>query len=171
MGIKQKRRQQGPQGTSVTATTRDSSGYLLDNTAFLVMEIGRLFRLNFDQRMRQLGLPRSEWWLIAHLWYFEGMTQQELADLLEMTKGGLAKLIARLEIKGLIERRGETRAGRATKKIHFTAAGRALGSKVDKGARQLTQEAGMPLRKEQLANLHELLRAVRLTLLPHDDGK
>jgi len=152
------------------ATERDSSGYLLDNTAFLVMEIGRLFRLNFDQRMRRLGLTRSEWWLLAHLWYFEGMTQQELADLLDMTKGGLAKLIARLETKGIIERRGATRGGRATKKIHFTAAGRALGNKVDKGARQLTHEAGAPLRKEQLANLHELLRSVRLTLLPHDDG-
>ena len=165
MGIKQKSRRQSSQGTSITTTERDSSGYLLDNTAFLVMEIGRLFRLNFDQRMRQLGLTRSEWWLLAHLWYFEGMSQQELADLLDMTKGGLAKLIVRLEIKGVIERRGETRAGRATKKIHFTAAGRTLGSNVDKGARQLTQEAGSPLRKEQLALLHELLRSVRLTLL------
>jgi DNA-binding MarR family transcriptional regulator len=153
------------------AIERESAGYLLDNTAFLVMEIGRLFRLNFDERMRTLGLTRSEWWLLAHLWYFEGMTQQELADLLDMTKGGLAKLIARLEAKGIIERRGETQGGRATKKIHFTAAGRTLGSKVDKGARQLTHEAGAPLRKEQLAKLHELLRSVRLNLMPHDDGK
>ena len=93
------------------------------------------------------------------------MTQQELADLLEMTKGGLAKLIVRLESKGILERRGETQSGRATKKIFFTAAGRTLGHKVDKGARQLVQEAEAPLRAVQIAQLHELLRTVRQALL------
>jgi len=144
----------------------DDPGHLLNNIGFLVMEIGRLFRVTFDQRMRRLGLTRSEWWLLAHLWFFEGMTQQQLADVLDMTKGGLAKLIARLESKGLIERRGETQSGRATKKIYFTPAGRTLGSKVDKGARQLVQEAEAPLRGEQAATLHELLRSVRRNLLP-----
>jgi len=144
----------------------DAPGRLLDNIGFLVMEIGRLFRVNFDRRMRRLGLTRSEWWLIAHLWFFEGMTQQQLADFLDMTKGGLAKLIARLETKGIIERRGETQRGRATKRIYFTAAGRTLGSKVDKGARQLVKEAEAPLPDEQVAKLHELLRSVRQTLLP-----
>ncbi len=145
----------------------DNPGQLLNNIGFLVMEIGRLFRVNFDRRMRRLGLTRSEWWLLAHLWFFEGMTQQQLADFLDMTKGGLAKLIARLEDKGIIERRGETQRGRATKRIYFTAAGRTLGSKVDKGARQLVQEAEAHLRGEQAATLHELLRSVRQTLLPH----
>lgn len=147
-------------------TGADNPDYLLDNIGFLVMEIGRLFRVNFDQRMRRLGLTRSEWWLLAHLWFFEGMTQQQLADFLDMTKGGLAKLIARLESKGIVERRGETQRGRATKRIYFTAAGRTLGSKVDRGARQLVQEAEAPLRGEQVQKLHELLRSVRQSLLP-----
>jgi len=147
-------------------TGADSPDYLLDNIGFLVMEIGRLFRVNFDQRMRRLGLTRSEWWLLAHLWFFEGMTQQQLADFLDMTKGGLAKLIGRLESKGMIERRGETLGGRATKRIYFTTAGRALGARVDKGARQLVREAEAPLRGEQVEKLHELLRSVRQSLLP-----
>jgi len=153
-------------------TDPDRPGDLLNNIGFLVMEIGRLFRVNFDQRMRRLGLTRSEWWLLAHLWYFEGMSQQQLADFLDMTKGGLAKLIARLESKGIIERRGETRGGRATKRIYFTPAGKALGSKVDKGARHLVREAESRLRHEQVTTLHELLRCVRETLLARgrDDG-
>jgi DNA-binding MarR family transcriptional regulator len=150
----------------------DPETHLLNNIGFLVMEIGRLFRVNFDQRMRRLGLSRSEWWLLAHLWYFEGMTQQQLADLLDMTKGGLAKLIARLESKGVIERRAETRGGRATKQIYFTPVGKTLGSKLDKGARQLVQEAEAPLRGDEVVTLHELLRCVRQTLLAHgrNDG-
>lgn len=149
------------------ARSRDD---LNSNIAFLVMDIGRLLRVNFDQRMRRLGLTRSEWWLVAHLCYFEGISQQELADVLDMTKGGLAKLIARLESKGIIERRGAIQDGRATKKVFFTAAGRPLGHKVDKGARQLVQESESPLRPEQAETLHELLRSVRQTLLPPDPG-
>jgi DNA-binding MarR family transcriptional regulator len=146
----------------------DGPGHLLNNIGFLVMEIGRLLRVNFDQRMRRLGLTRSEWWLLAHLWFFEGMTQQQLADFLDMTKGGLAKLIARLEGKGIIERRGETQRGRATKRVYFTTTGRTLGAKVDKGARQLVREAEAPLRADQVETLHELLRSVRQRLLPQD---
>jgi DNA-binding MarR family transcriptional regulator len=155
------------QAQTVNADT-DGPGHLLNNIGFLVMEIGRLFRVNFDQRMRRLGLTRSEWWLLAHLWFFEGMTQQQLADLLDMTKGGLAKLIARLEGKGIIERRGETLGGRATKRIYFTTTGRTLGAKVDKGARHLVREAEAPLRGDQVEKLHELLRSVRQSLLPQD---
>jgi DNA-binding MarR family transcriptional regulator len=139
---------------------------LLNNTAFLVMDIGRLFRVTFDARMASFGLSRSEWWLIAHLWFFEGSTQRELADRLEMTKGGLAKLIARLEAKGIVERRGQTQAGRATKRVFFTSSGRQLGSKVDSGARQLVRESESPLGHAQVAQLLDLMRLVRKTLLP-----
>jgi DNA-binding MarR family transcriptional regulator len=143
---------------------RDPSD-LLDNTAFLVMDIGRLFRVTFDARMASFGLSRSEWWLIAHLWFFEGLTQQELADLLDMTKGGLAKLIDRLETKGIVERRGQTQAGRATKRVFLTSSGKQLGFKVGNGALQLVKESEAPLDHTQVAQLHKLLRLVRKTLL------
>jgi DNA-binding MarR family transcriptional regulator len=138
---------------------------LLNNTAFLVMDIGRLFRVTFDARMAAFGLSRSEWWLIAHLWFFEGFTQRELAAQLEMTKGGLAKLIARLEAKGIVERRGQTQAGRATKRVFLTTSGKQLGLKVDDGARQLVHESESPLEHSQVTQLHNLLRLVRKTLL------
>jgi DNA-binding MarR family transcriptional regulator len=132
------------------------------------MDIGRLFRVKFDERMHRLGLSRSEWWLLAHLWFFEGMNQQELAVITDMTKGGVAKLVARLEAKGLIERRGCARDGRATKQIFLTPEGRPLARRVDRGARQLVRSTEATLRADEISALHESLRTVRRLLLKPD---
>ena len=50
------------------------------------------------------GLTRSQWWLLANLQYNDGANQQELAELMEMGKSAVGKLIDQLEKKGWVKR-------------------------------------------------------------------
>jgi MarR family transcriptional regulator for hemolysin len=47
---------------------------------FLVNDLARLLRRNFNRRVQSLGLTQAQWRAIAHLSRNEGMTQTELID-------------------------------------------------------------------------------------------
>src|SRR4029077_11754875 len=72
---------------------------------FLLADVARLMRRNFDRRAQQIGLSRAQWQVLAWLKRNEGISQTQLADLLEMSPMTLVRLIDRLEMNGLGERR------------------------------------------------------------------
>src|ERR687891_423956 len=79
------------------------------NFGFLVHDVARLMRVAYDRRARELGLTRSQWWVLNHLYFNEGINQSEFADLLDIEKPTLGRLLDRLEDKGWLERRGRPR--------------------------------------------------------------
>ncbi len=90
---------------------------------FLLHDVARLWRKRFDRRAQTLGLTRAQWSVIAHLRRNEGITQTCLADLLEVEKITLARLIDRLEASGWVQRRPHPSDRRAnclylTDKVH-----------------------------------------------------
>ncbi|OGT81650.1 MAG: hypothetical protein A3H91_06925 [Gammaproteobacteria bacterium RIFCSPLOWO2_02_FULL_61_13] len=92
------------------------------NLGFLVHDVARLMRRVFDRRVKHLGLTRSQWFVLAHLYRTDAQTQQHLADELDMERAPLSKLLDRLEAGGWIERQadpGDRRANRVyiTEKI------------------------------------------------------
>ena len=72
---------------------------------FLISDVSRLLRRNFDKRAQKIGLSRAQWQVLAWLKRHEGISQTQLADLLEMSPMTLVRLIDRLEMNGLVERR------------------------------------------------------------------
>ena len=74
--------------------------------------------------LRQFDLSTAQFDVIAQVGAHEGLTQQELAEALLVTKGNVTQLLDRLEERGLIERRAVP--GRRGKAIHLTDAGREL---------------------------------------------
>ena len=103
---------------------------------FLVHDVARLMRRAFDRRVKHLGLTRSQWFVIAHLYRSDGQTQRHLADELDMQRAPLSKLLDRLESGGWVERRADPddrRANRVyiTKKIDpLMTEGVAVGEKL-----------------------------------------
>lgn len=87
--------------------------------AFLVHDVARLMRRVFDRRVKHLGLTRSQWFVIAHLFRTDGQTQRDLADELDMERAPLSKLLDRLESGGWVERRPDPDDRRA-KRIYIT---------------------------------------------------
>ena len=89
------------------------------NFGFLVHDVARLLRTVYDRRTRVLGLTRSQWWVLNHLYVNDGISQTELADVLDLEKPSLGRLLDRLEAKEWIERRADPN-DRRVKRVHLT---------------------------------------------------
>ena len=87
--------------------------------AFLVHDVARIMRRVFDRRVKHLGLTRSQWFVVAHLFRTDGQTQRHLADELDMERAPLSKLLDRLESGGWVERRSDPEDRRA-KRVYLT---------------------------------------------------
>ena len=81
---------------------------------FLIHDLARLLRRNFDRRVQELGLTQAQWRAIVHLSRSEGMTQSTLADSLEVQPITLGRLIDRMQSAGWVERRSHPLDRRAT---------------------------------------------------------
>ncbi|PHR61790.1 MAG: MarR family transcriptional regulator [Robiginitomaculum sp.] len=90
------------------------------NPGFLVHDLARLLRRTFDQRVRQIGLTRAQWFVLAHLYRTDGQTQRELADDLDMEPAPIGRLIDRLEESGWLRREADAR-DRRVKRVFLSA--------------------------------------------------
>jgi MarR family transcriptional regulator for hemolysin len=79
------------------------------NFGFLLNDVARLLRTAYDRRIRELGLTRAQWWVLTHVFRAEGITQTELAEVLEVEKPTLGRLLDRLEAKGWVRRTHDAR--------------------------------------------------------------
>ena len=89
------------------------------NFGFLLNDVARLLRTSYDRRIRKLGLTRAQWWVLTHLYRGDGVSQTELADILEIEKPTLGRLLDRLEAKGWV-RRAHDAADRRVWRVHLT---------------------------------------------------
>lgn len=90
------------------------------NFGFILNDVARMMRNIFDRRVKTLGLTRSQWWVLNHLFRNDGATQSELADILEIEKATLGRLLDRMEAKGWI-RREDHATDRRAKRVFLTA--------------------------------------------------
>ncbi|MBM3488110.1 MAG: MarR family transcriptional regulator [Alphaproteobacteria bacterium] len=95
------------------------------SVGFLLGDVSRLLRIVYDRRVEHLGLTRAQWRVLAHLNRRQGITQSELAQVLEIEKPSLGKLVDRLEAKGWVERHADDRDLR-TRRLFISERARAL---------------------------------------------
>jgi MarR family transcriptional regulator, transcriptional regulator for hemolysin len=76
-----------------------------DNFGFVIHDVARLLRKNFNRRVQCLGLTQEQCRVILHLSRCEGIQQVDLAEVLEIKPITLARLLDKLQENGLIERR------------------------------------------------------------------
>jgi MarR family transcriptional regulator, transcriptional regulator for hemolysin len=134
------------------------------NFGFLVHDVARLMRVAYDRRTRELGLTRSQWWVLNNLYFNEGITQSELADLLDIEKPTLGRLLDRLEAKGWLERRGDP-ADRRAKRVYLTGNVQALMRTLRRLAADLRASALESLDEVEREQLLDALRVVKGNLL------
>ena len=118
------------------------------------------------RQLRRWGLNTAQFDVLAQVGAAEGLTQQELADHLLVTKGNVAQLVARLEGRGMIERRPRGRANR----LYLADEGRRLFERVVPAHEALVDQRLSALTKEEQKVFHDLLRKLDRTLdLPPED--
>jgi DNA-binding MarR family transcriptional regulator len=72
---------------------------------FVLQGVARLLRKRLEQRSRTSGLTRAQGQVLAYLALNQGIHQNKLADLIEVTPITLARLLDKIEDSGFIERR------------------------------------------------------------------
>ena len=73
----------------------------------LLHDVARAMRLELDRRARLHGMNRAHWVLLLKLARHPGLSQKDLAELLEVEPMTVARLTDRLEARGLVERRAD----------------------------------------------------------------
>ena len=72
---------------------------------FLLHDVARLMRVDADKRARAHGMTRAQWGILIWLERQPGLSQKELSEFLEVEPITVARLIDRLEGRGMVERR------------------------------------------------------------------
>lgn len=80
---------------------------------FLLYDVSRLLRRDFDKRVQYLGLTQVQWRAISFIRRYEGIKQVRLADYLEIRPMTLTRLLDRLQEGGWIERKPDQNDRRA----------------------------------------------------------
>jgi DNA-binding MarR family transcriptional regulator len=95
-----------------------------------LVETSRLLRNYIDHRAKSRGSTRAQWIVLFRLRDQEGLSQVDLADVLELQPISLVRLLDRLVEHGLLERRHDPKDRRANR-LFLTASGRQLVDDLD----------------------------------------
>lgn len=103
---------------------------------------------------RSYGLNTAQFDILAHVGAHKGVTQQELADSLLVTKGNISQLLDRMEKLGLLRRCQEKR----NNTLVLTEKGQELYNSVVPSTEQLIEEQLAVLTASEVADLLRLTR-------------
>ncbi|SDP32484.1 MarR family winged helix-turn-helix transcriptional regulator [Afipia sp. GAS231] len=95
-----------------------------------LVESSRLLRNYIDNRAKSRGTTRAQWIVLFRLRQQEGLSQVDLAEVLELQPISLVRLLDRLVEHGLLERRPDPKDRRANR-LFLTGAGRRLVDDLD----------------------------------------
>src|SRR3954470_3786593 len=138
-------------------TSRTYRSRLRQPAVLAWLRLARVFQ-KIDTRserfFRSQGLNTAHFDVLAQVGAARGMTQQELADALLVTKGNISQLLGKLEQVGLITRRQEGR----TNCLSLTERGEALFQVVVPQQEALIADLLRPLSDDEQRELLRLLR-------------
>jgi DNA-binding MarR family transcriptional regulator len=119
------------------------------------------FNSRLERRMAEAlavhGLTVAQFDVLATLGCGDGITQQELAEWLLVTKGNIVGLIDRVSAAGWVERRPDPE-DRRVNRLYLTDAGRMLASEAQPGQYALVKKIFGSLTETELRQMHALLR-------------
>lgn len=119
--------------------------------------------------LRPLGLSVAQCDVLTTLTEREGVSQQELAARLYVTKGNISGLIDRLTVANLVERRS-IESDRRSHAIYLSPAGRQLALQAIEAQRKFVQLTLGRLSAEQIATFESLLLETRELMREHRLG-
>ena len=119
-----------------------------------LLRVSQKVERDLARQLKLWGLNNAQFDVLARVGAAEGITQQELADSLLVTKGNVAQLLGRMERRGLIERRSQGR----TNRLFLTNEGRRTFTEVVPAHEALIDDRLSVLSEEDQKQLFELLR-------------
>jgi DNA-binding MarR family transcriptional regulator len=125
-----------------------------------LVESSRLLRNYIDHRAKDRGTTRAQWIVLFRLREQEGLSQVDLADVLELQPISLVRLLDRLVEHGLLERRHDPRDRRANR-LFLTASGRQLVDDLDSLRDSIATDVLKNLPAEEIETSLKTLRDIK----------
>ncbi len=135
-----------------------------ESLGFLVNDVSRLMRRNYNRRAQGLGLSLAQWRALAFLSRQEGVKQVTLAESLEIQPITLARLIDRLEEAGLVTRRPDPDDRRAIR-LYLTSQAQPLLEQMWELATKTHEDALADLSEKASDALIKSLLQIKQSLL------
>jgi DNA-binding MarR family transcriptional regulator len=131
-----------------------------DSLGFLLVEVSRLMRRAFKERLLESCLTHSQARTLVYASRNEGIRQCDLAELLEVQPITLVRLIDRLAEVGLVERRLDPKDRRAFQ-IYLTPAAAPHLAAIEQVAEKIRTVAMRDLSEKQAASVFQALSKIR----------
>ena len=126
----------------------------------LLNDVARMLRTEADRRARAHGMSRAQWVMLVRLNRQPGLTQKELAELLEVEPITVARLADRLEARGLLERRADP-SDRRVWRLHLLAGAQPVLDELDGDRAELLAMLTGPLDAETVETMTGALLRMR----------
>jgi len=125
-----------------------------------IVTLARLIRTEADKRARAHGMTRAQWTILLNLERQPGLLQKELAEVLEVEPITVARLVDRLEARGMVERRADP-TDRRCWRLHLTDQSRPLMAEIGVQLEELAAMATPGLPRETLELVATALATMR----------
>ena len=131
---------------------------------YAMTDVARLMRTVFERRVRDHGLTLAQWVVLTRVHSTPGLSQSEVADILEIEKATAGRLIDKMEAKGWLERRPDPR-DRRINRLHLLDEAERIHSDIFPIAEATVSDAFASLSAKERDVLSGLMRRVRATLI------
>ena len=131
---------------------------------FLLHDVARLLRVDADRRARSHGMTRAQWGILIWLERQPGISQKELSELLEVEPITVARLIDRLESRGMVERRPDPKDRRIWR-LHLKPSAIPVLREIDQQRAEMTSIVASGIADEAIEAMIETLLGIKSTLV------
>ena len=134
-----------------------------DNFGFLIHDVARLMRTAYDRRMKPLGLTRSQWWVLNNLFFHQGISQSDLAKILDVERATLGRLLDRLEAKQWIYRQSD-KSDRRVNRVYLSEPKGPTMQTMRREAKRTLDRALSPLNGAEQNAMFDMLQRMKARL-------
>src|SRR6516164_4881076 len=131
---------------------------------FLLYDVARSMRTRADQHARRFGMTRAQWVILSWLERQSGISQNDLAGLVEVEPITVCRLVDRLEARGLVERRSDPK-DRRVRRLHLTPQAKPMLDEIHKYRDNLRSHVTAGISPEALSMQVETLLQMKANLL------
>lgn len=134
-----------------------------DTISFLLAQICKAHRSQAETNLNCIGMHAGQEMFLMQLWAEDGQTQSQLAERLGVQLPTVNKMLGRLEVVGLVERRADPDDQRVSR-VYLSAQGNALQGDVMGAWVALEERTLLNLTTDERILLRRLLMQVHANL-------
>lgn len=130
---------------------------------FYLHDVAHLLRIAVDKRARMHDMTRAQWLILLRLHRQPGMSQKELAELLEVEPITVARLVDRLEQRQMVERRADPNDRRIWR-LHLLPAAAPLISEIEAERDEIARMVHHGIDDDAMGLVVDTLKKMKATL-------